>query len=171
MTETDSFEFRTMKAEEADRVAEIEQICFPPNEACTEKHMKERINVAQNLFLLAIDKKNNRIAGFINSIASNEGSFRDEFFTDYRTHLPEGENVMILGVDVLPEYRNQGLARKMMEIYKQRATEEGRKRIVLTCLDAKVEMYSKFGFKDLGMSASEWGGEKWHEMDICLSGK
>ncbi|XME04524.1 GNAT family N-acetyltransferase (plasmid) [Lachnospiraceae bacterium C1.1] len=171
MTETDSFEFRTMKAEEADRVAEIEQICFPPNEACTEKHMKERINVAQNLFLLAIDKKNNRIAGFINSIASNEGSFRDEFFTDYRTHLPEGENVMILGVDVLPEYRNQGLARKMMEIYKQRATEEGRKRIVLTCLDAKVEMYSKFGFKDLGMSASEWGGEKWHEMDICLSSK
>ena len=27
-------------------------------------------------------------------------------------------------------------------------------------------MYKKFGFRDLGESASEWGGEKWHEMEV-----
>ena len=31
------FEFRDIKPEEAKRAAEIEQICFPPNEACSEQ--------------------------------------------------------------------------------------------------------------------------------------
>lgn len=26
-------------------------------------------------------------------------------------------------------------------------------------------MYEKFGFQDLGDSMSQWGGEKWHEMN------
>ena len=30
-------------------------------------------------------------------------------------------------------------------------------------------MYKKFGFRDLGESASEWGGEKWHDMEIILN--
>nr|WP_026496759.1 hypothetical protein [Butyrivibrio sp. WCD3002] len=45
----------------------------------------------------------------------------------------------------------------------------GRKRLVLTCLEDKIEMYRKFGFTDLGESASVWGGEAWHEMDIVLN--
>ena len=36
------FEFRNIKLEEAEQAAAIEQICFPPNEACSEQHMKER---------------------------------------------------------------------------------------------------------------------------------
>ena len=47
--------------------------------------------------------------------------------------------------------------------------ERGRQRLVLTCHGSKVEMYTKLGFRDLGASASEWGGEKWHEMDVTLS--
>jgi hypothetical protein len=27
-------------------------------------------------------------------------------------------------------------------------------------------MYARFGFRDLGLSASVWGGEAWHEMDM-----
>lgn len=53
---------------------------------------------------------------------------------------------MILGLDVLPEYRGQGLAREIVRCYLQREEEKGRKEIVLTCLDEKVEMY-----KDLGL--------------------
>ena len=33
------------------------------------------------------------------------------FFTDITLHDPAGENVMILGLDVLPSYRGQGIAR------------------------------------------------------------
>ena len=35
ITITDRFEFRDIHAEEADRAVAIEQICFPPHEACS----------------------------------------------------------------------------------------------------------------------------------------
>ena len=38
------FEFRDILLEEAEQAVLIEQICFPPNEACSEKHMKEAIS-------------------------------------------------------------------------------------------------------------------------------
>ena len=34
--------------------------------------------------------------------------------------------------------------------------------------EEKVEMYRKMGFKDLGISASVWGGEEWHDMSYTL---
>lgn len=39
----DRFEFRDIRPEETEEAVEIEQICFPPNEACSKKHMKDRI--------------------------------------------------------------------------------------------------------------------------------
>lgn len=45
----------------------------------------------------------------------------------------------------------------------------GGRRRVLTCHADKTKMYTKFGFRDLGESASVWGGERWHEMDIFLN--
>lgn len=168
MNQLDQFEFRSIKQEEAGQAARIEQICFPPNEACSEKAMRERIAAAPDLFLVAVDKKTGKLAGFLNGIATDESSFRDEFFTDIRLYRPEGKYVMILGLDVLPEYRKQGLGRELVRLYKQREHKNGRKALVLTCLDSRVEMYLKFGFTDRGMANSTWGGEKWHEMDYCL---
>lgn len=71
---------------------------------------------------------------------------------------------MLTGLAVLPDYRGQGLARELVERYAQRERQKGRKRLILTCLEEKVEMYRKFGFQDLGLSGSVWGGEEWHEM-------
>ncbi len=164
----DRFEFRSVKQEEAEEAARIESICFPPNEACSREHMIERITAAPDLFLLAIDKASGKIAGFLNGIATDEDAFRDEFFTDARTHKSSGRNVMLLGLDVLPQYRRQGLARELVYCYARREAGNGRKRLVLTCLDSKVDMYIRFGFHDLGQSASSWGGEKWHEMDFLI---
>lgn len=162
------FEFRDIRQEEADQAVLIEKICFPPNEACSEKHMKERIGVTPELFLVAVDKTTGKLAGFLNGIATDEEKFRDEFFTDASLNNPKGKKVMILGLDVLPEYRGQGLAQEIVRCYLQREEEKGRKEIVLTCLDEKVEMYKRFGFVDLGMSDSVWGGEEWHEMTYYL---
>ncbi len=165
----EKFEFRLIRAGKEDETVVIEQRCFPPHEACSEKHMKERIAVASDLFLVAMDKKTGKMAGFLNGIATGETCFRDEFFTDAALHNPDGENIMLLGLDVLPEYQMQGLGRELVRRYCEREKERGRKRLVLTCLEEKVKMYEKFGFHDLGESASEWGGEKWHEMDIILN--
>ena len=50
------FEFRNIRIDEADQAAEIEQICFPPNEACSREHMMDRVLHAPDLFPVAVDK-------------------------------------------------------------------------------------------------------------------
>lgn len=161
---TERFEFRSINEDEADQAAAIEQICFPPNEACSVKNMIDRIAMAPELFLVAVDKENGKVAGFLNGLATNEYAFRDEFFTNANLHDPAGRNIILLGLDVLPEYRKQGLARELMYQYLRRERENGRRMVILTCLRSKVKMYKKMGFSDQGISDSSWGGEEWHEM-------
>ena len=162
------FAFRNIEQSEAGQAAEIERICFPPNEACSDTSIRERIAAASELFLVAVDKKKGKIAGFLNGIATNEDAFRDEFFTDIRLYNPQGKNIMLLGLDVLPEYRNQGLGRELVFQYLKREKERNRETVFLTCLNAKIKMYEKFGFTDGGIANSTWGGEEWHEMRYTL---
>ncbi|MCI9530864.1 MAG: GNAT family N-acetyltransferase [Lachnospiraceae bacterium] len=163
------FLFRDIRPEEAGQAAEIERICFPPHEACTEAMMKERVCKVPELFLAAEDKSTGRVAGFVTGIATDEDFFRDEFFKVAGLHNPEGSNVMILGLDVLPEYRRQGLGKEIMFQFLRRESKRGRKLVTLTCLDSKVKMYERMGFQDRGLSGSSWGGEKWHEMSYVLN--
>lgn len=167
---TQKFEFRNIRPEETDQAVMIEQICFPPNEACSEAHMRERIEKAPELFLVAEEKESGKIAGFLNGLSTNEETFRNEFFTDADLYEPEGKNVMLLGLDVLPEYRSQGLARELVGQYRMRERKNGREVLILTCLQAKVEMYKRMGFCDRGIANSSWGGEQWHEMS-CMTGE
>jgi len=162
------FVFRTVNDSEADEVSNIEKVCFPPNEACSEKNMKERVKYASSIFLVAYDNEKKQIAGFINGIATNETKFLDKFFTDVTTHIENGKNIMICGVDVMPDYRMQGLATIMMKKYVEMARNAGRKNLYLTCLERLVKMYEKMGYVDLGDADSTWGGEKWHEMILKI---
>lgn len=166
---TERFEFRNIRPEEADQAVVIEQICFPPNEACSEKNMKERIAKEPELFLVAVDKETGKIAGFLNGLATDEDSFRDEFFTDASLYNPVGKNIMLLGLDVLPQYRRQGLAGELVHQYLLREQQNNRERLLLTCLQEKVRMYEKMGFHDQGIANSSWGGEEWHEMSCDVN--
>lgn len=163
------FEFRNIHPDEADQAAAIEKICFPPNEACSERMMKERAAKVPELFLVAVDKETGRLAGFLNGISTNEYSFRDEFFVDAGLHDPDGRNVMLLGLDVLPEYRKQGLAKEIMFQYLRREKERNRRLVILTCLKSKIKMYEKMGFSNQGISESSWGNEQWYEMCYTLN--
>ena len=163
------FEFRYIRPEEADQAARIEQVCFPPNEACTEKMMKDRAAAVPELFLVAVDRQNGQLGGFLCGLATDESRFRDEFFYDNTLYRPQGKNVILLGLDVLPEYRGQGLARELMHVYLQREKERGRKMAVLTCLADKIPMYEKMGFISHGLSKSTWGGVPWYEMSCVLN--
>lgn len=162
------FSFRDIKPEETEQAIAIEQICFPPNEACSEGSMKDRIAKAPELFLVAIDKETGRLAGFLNGLATDEYVFRDEFFTDADLYNPNGKNIMLLGLDVLPEYRKQGLGKELVFQYLRRERERNRRTVFLTCLQSKVKMYKKMGFTDQGIANSTWGGEEWHEMRYVI---
>ena len=166
---TERFEFRNIRDNEIDQAVTIEHICFPPNEACSRKAMTERIKKAPELFLVAVDKETGKIAGFLNGLSTNEDAFRDEFFTDVNLYNPEGKNIMLLGLDVLPEYRGQGLAREIVNQYLRREQENNREIVFLTCLDLKVKMYEKMGFVDNGIANSSWGGEEWHQMSVRIN--
>lgn len=163
------YEFRKICPEDAETAAEIEAVCFPPSEACTLPIMRERIALAGDSFLAAVDRKTGRMIGFINALCTSEQSLRDELFTDTKLHNPEGENVMICSVAVLPDYRGQGIAREMMREFLSRQQVSGKKQAILTCVPEKIKMYEKFGFTDRGESDSAWGGEKWHEMWCVLN--
>ncbi len=169
MTMEEKYEFRSIRSEEGEEAAYVEAVCFPPNEACSKKDMMIRAEQAQDEFLVAIDKEIGKIAGFLNGLPTNETVFRDEFFTDITLRDPDGKNVMLLGLDVMPDYRMQGLARELVRRYADRERAKGRDALLLTCLEDKVEMYKKFGFTDHGWSASAWGGERWHEMKLDLA--
>jgi ribosomal protein S18 acetylase RimI-like enzyme len=168
MNINEKYEFRSIKPTEADQAATIEQICFPPNEACSKQHMKERVAKAPELFLVAIDKEAGKLAGFLNGLSTDESTFRDEFFTDANLYNPSGKNVMLLGLDVLPEYRRQGIAKELVSNYVAREHKNGRQTLILTCLKSKVKMYEKMGFTDKGIANSTWGGEEWHEMTLQI---
>ena len=128
------FTFREIHMNEIPQAIAIEMVCFPPNEACSAQAMKERIACASELFLVAVENETGLIAGFLNGLATDETAFRDAFFTDANLHNPDGKYVMLLGLDVLPEYRMQGLARELVHQYCVRESARGRKALILTCL-------------------------------------
>ncbi len=164
----DRYEFRYILPYEGEQAAEIEQICFPPNEACTPERMQQRVSHIPEQFLVAVDRRTNRLAGFLKGLAPDEGLFRDAFFLDVGLHVQEGKNIMLLGLDVLPEHRGKGLATEIMRQYVQREQARGRHMLLLTCLEEKVSMYQGMGYEDLGLADSAWGGEAWHEMRYRL---
>lgn len=165
----DTFELRSIRPEEAEEAIRVEQICFPPHEACSPENMRKRILLAPDLFLVAMDVNSGKMAGTLNGLSTAESIFRDEFFVDADLYDSNGENVMLLGLDVLPEYRGRGIAAALVNEYIQREEQNKRKKLILTCLDAKVQMYKKMGFFDLGLANSTWGGEQWHEMVYALT--
>ncbi len=162
------FEIRPIRLDEWEEAARTELDCFPAGEACKPEHMRMRIEAASSLFLVAMDREKGRMAGFLNGVATEEDRFRDEFFTDASLHDPRGGTVMLTGLAVREAYRNMGLATELMGRYQETERAKGRSRLVLTCLEDKVAMYEWMGFRDLGLSASQWGGEPWHEMDCLL---
>ena len=86
----EKYEFRNIHKDEIEQAAEIESICFPPNEACTYEHMESRIKKASDLFLVVVDRETGKIAGFLNGLATDREHLTDDFFTDANLHDPEG---------------------------------------------------------------------------------
>ena len=72
-------------------------------------------------------------------------------YAGYRKALDEGD---VMHVCVLPEYRRQGLALRLMEALILRAVEEGTARIFLEVRasnTAAIGLYKKIGFRETGI--------------------
>ncbi|WP_461206229.1 GNAT family N-acetyltransferase [Clostridium sp. DL1XJH146] len=163
----DKLKIRIASMNDLDSITKIEQICFPMAEGATKKALKERLSVFPEGFLVA--ELNNKIIGFINGGITNETHIQDEFFQTMDLHIQNGDNVVIFGLDIHPEYQRNGYAEELMNNFIENAKKNNRKRILLTCKEHLIKYYSKFGYINEGVSQSVHGGAKWYDMYLELS--
>ena len=157
------YTIRNVKIEDLDQVTEVEALCFPAAEAAVEASFRQRIETFPDSFFVAEDE-NGRIIGFINGCVTDERTIRDEMFEDSGLHHTEGLYLSVFGLDVIPEFRRQGVAADLMNRLMQEAKARGKKGMILTCKDRLIHYYEKFGYRNLGLSASVHGGAVWYDM-------
>ena len=157
---------RTAKKEEAALLAQIEAECFPAAEAAGKQDIEARMDVFEDCFFVA--ETNGKIVGFINGAVAKEASLPDQMYHDASLHDPNGAYQTVFGLDVLPAYRRNGIAGRLLERMIHHARECQRKGVVLTCKDHLVHYYAGFGFKHCGVADSTHGGAKWNEMKLLF---
>lgn len=148
--------------EDAKRLADIEAICFPEEEAASYESIKTRLEQFQDCFLVA--ELEGQSIGFINGMVTDREAIVDEMFEDASLHKENGMWQSVFGLDVLPEYRCRGVAAELMRAFIAKAQKEGRKGCILTCKERLIPYYSKFGYVNKGISESQHGGAVWYDM-------
>lgn len=157
---------REANMRDLERINEIEEICFPKEEAATKESLTERLKYYSNHFFVLED--NGKIVSFVNGLVTDTEHLEDEMYENASLHDEKGNWQMIFGVDTIPEYRGKGCAGMLLKHIIEIARSQGRKGLVLTCKDHLVNYYAKFGFIDEGKSDSTHGGVVWHEMRLTF---
>ena len=155
-------QIRLANENDIEAMIQIEQIGFPPAEAAKEEDIRERFRVFPENFIVA--EKDGKVIGFVNGCTTDQPELPDELYHDVSLHKPDGTYQTVFGLNVLPEYRREGIAALLVNELIRLSKERGRKGIVLTCKDHLVHYYERLGFEHQGVSASVHGGSKWNDM-------
>ncbi len=148
-------------------IATVEAECFPTSEAAKAEEFVERVKYYGNHFWLMYD--NEKLIAFVDGFVTDEPDLTDEMYENASMHNENGAWQMIFGVNTLPDYRKHGYAGALIERAVADAREQGRKGLVLTCKEHLILYYSKFGFKDEGVSdKSTHGNATWHQMRLSF---
>ena len=110
----ENLQIRLSDPGEADRLAEIEAICFPPAEAASHEEVVKRMGAFPENFVVAV--KDEQIVGFINGGTTDKPVLPDEFYHDITLHRKDGEIQTVFGLNVIPEYRHQGSPESLWNI-------------------------------------------------------
>ena len=157
---------RTATMADLPAVTRLEAICFPEAEAATEASFARRLEVYPNHFWILTDGKT--VVSFVNGMVTDEPDLRDEMYDSADLHNENGAWQMIFGVDAHPAYRRQGCAGRLLAHVIAEAKAQCRKGLVLTCKDALVHYYAKFGFVSEGVSRSTHGDVVWYQMRLTF---
>ncbi|ETI90372.1 GNAT family N-acetyltransferase [Clostridium butyricum] len=157
---------RLATKEDLNEIIKIESICFPEAEAAKESDFQKRFDAFKENFIIAED--NGKIIGFINGCTTDLPKLPDELYHNVQLHKKHGDYQTIFGLNVLPDYRRNGVAAQLMNYFIELSKERGKKGMVLTCKNHLIHYYEKFGFKHQGVSASEHGGAVWNDMVLIF---
>ncbi|MCB2294975.1 GNAT family N-acetyltransferase [Clostridium algoriphilum] len=152
--------------EDLDAVTKVEASCFPEAEAATRLSLEQRIKTFSESFFVA--ETEGEIIGFINGCAINGTVIYDKLYENSTLHIPNGNYQTIFGLDVISEYRNQGIAAQLMNYMIEKSRVTGRKGVILTCKEKLIHYYTKFGYINMGISESVHGGAKWYDMILAI---
>ncbi|MBU3101168.1 MULTISPECIES: GNAT family N-acetyltransferase [Clostridium] len=159
-------EIRQAVIGDLDAITKVESSCFPKAEAATRISLGERIHTfSENFFVAEVDGE---IIGFVNGCVINGTVIYDELYENATLHNPNGDYQTIFGLDVVPKYRNQGIAAQLMNYMIEVSKVAGLKGVILTCKERLIHYYAKFGYKNMGVSESVHGGAKWYDMVLTL---
>lgn len=103
---------------------------------------------------------------FVDGFCTDWPDLTDEMYADASLHRENGAWQMIFGVNTIPACRRQGYAGQLLQQAIADARAQGRKGLVLTCKEALVHYYAKFGFVNEGVSGSTHGGVVWYQMRL-----
>lgn len=156
------YRIRQVRNEDLDAVTAVEAVCFPEAEAAGREAFRMRIEAFPESFFVA--ETGEGIIGFINGAVTDQRTISDEMFEEAALHKPDGAYQSVFGLDVMPEYRCQGIAAALMKHLIEAARERGKKGVILTCKEALIPYYARFGYQNLGVSESVHGGAVWYDM-------
>ena len=158
---------RNATMQDLEQIAAVEAECFPAAEAATREEFQARIQSYGNHFWLMFDGE--KLIAFVDGFVTDEADLTDEMYEQASMHNANGAWQMIFGVNTIPEYRRQGCAAALLKRAVDDAKKQGRKGLVLTCKEALIPYYSRFGFEDEGISdKSVHGNVVWHQMRLTF---
>lgn len=158
---------RTATQRDLTAVTEVEAACFPAAEAATEADFAKRLAAYPNHFWL-LEEDDGTLVSFVDGMVTDEPILRDEMYENAALHNEDGAWQMIFGVNTLPAYRRRGCAGELLRRAIDDARAQGRRGCVLTCKEALVHYYERFGFQNEGVSESTHGGAVWYDMRLTF---
>lgn len=159
-------EIRLAKEQDLIKLAEIERICFPAQEAATKQQFQQRFLAFPDCFLVAVIE--GQIVGFINGAMISTRFLIDQYYEDTSLYDFNHPYQSIFGLAVLPTFQHRGIAQKLMNAFIDLALIRGKKGLVLTCKKELIDFYKQFGYSCLGVSQSIHGGVTWYDMFLEL---
>ena len=162
----DEVTIRNVNPSDLDECFVVEIYGFPAEEAASKETIRLRIDTFPQGFLVA--ERDGSVIGILNSASTHKDDISDEELKQLIGHDPDGRNMVVFALAVLPEYRGQGIARQLMARFIEEARKLEKEKVLLMCKQHLIAYYQSMGFEHAGMSQSTHGGAEWHEMRLRL---
>nr|WP_197458316.1 GNAT family N-acetyltransferase [Streptococcus sp. DD10] len=153
---------RNVQLSDWEELVRLENLNFSEEEAASPAALKERIEWIADTFLVA--DFHGQIAGYIVGPAIFSRHLTDDLFAKVTVNPKEGGFIAIQSLSVSPDFQGQGVGTLLLAALKERASEQNRQGINLTCHDNLLSYYEMNGFRDEGISDSVHGGTTWFDM-------
>lgn len=144
---------RRVTTDDLGEVVNLESAAFKMTKEQTRNDMVGRIENYPDTFLVA--QEDGKVIGHIFGPTFNKRYIEDELYFENHPNQKDDRYQMVLSLAVLPEYRKQGVATKLIEAMTQEARKQNRQAISLTCLPKLIKFYEKRGFHNEGKTSDD----------------